>query len=176
MEYQLYPPFFEISPKSSFDEAWECFCADVLNLSNNTRDIRRRTPPDFGVDLLWPTRRVAYQCKAVLYGKAGDLPVPKIFSSIERALEKRQEVGGEKYVLCVNIDPTGPQEAKIKAAFPGIEFLTPSFWIPECRRFSDAVRERFRLLVRVSEPTIERAVDDTFLCRGISVGGLSVGD
>jgi hypothetical protein len=163
MEYHLYPPFFEIAPQSSFDEAWEAFCADVLNLSKNTREIRRRTPPDLGVDLLWPTQRVAYQCKAILYGKAGDLPVPKIISSIKRALEKKKDVGWEKYVLCVNVDPTGPQEAKIKAALPEIEFLTPSFWLPECRRFSDAMKERFRLLVRVAESTIERAVDETFL-------------
>jgi len=163
MEYHLYPPFFEIAPESSFDEAWEAFCADILNLSNNTREIRRRTPPDLGVDLLWPTQRVAYQCKSVLYGKAGDLPVSKIVFSIERALEKKQDVGWEKYVLCVNVDPTGAQEAKIKSALPGIEFLTPSYWLPECRRFSDAMKERFRLLVRVSEPTIVRVVNETFL-------------
>lgn len=163
MEYHLYPPFFEIAPESSFDEAWEAFCADILNLSNNTREIRRRTPPDLGVDLLWPTKRVAYQCKSVLHGKAGDLPVSKIISSIERALEKKQDIGWEKYVLCVNVAPTGTQEAKIKSALPEIEFLTPSFWLPECRRFSDAMKERFRLLVRVSDPAIERAVNETFL-------------
>ena len=163
MEYHLYPPFFEIAPESSFDEAWEAFCVHILNLTHNTREIRRRTPPDLGVDLLWPSQRIAYQCKAVLHGKAGDLPISKIISSIERALAKRDNVGWEKYVLCVNVDPTGSQEEKIKSALPQIEFLTPSFWVPSCQRFADAVKERFRLLIRVGEPTLDRAIDETFL-------------
>src|SRR5437870_5691049 len=88
MEYFFYPPFFEIAPEPSFDQAWESFCCLLLNLEHRTHDIRRRVPPDFGVDLYWPEQRIAYQCKAVLSGHAGDFAVSKAIRSIKGLVSK----------------------------------------------------------------------------------------
>jgi len=71
MEYLFYPPFFEISPQKSFNDAWEVFCCQILNIYNNTNDIRQRKPPDLGVDLLWHSKGIAYQCKSVENGQTG---------------------------------------------------------------------------------------------------------
>src|SRR5437870_1273843 len=121
MEYHLYPPFFEITPEPSFSDAWEAFCCLLLNLRNGTTEIRRRTPPDSGVDLTWSSTKFAYQCKAVESGKAGDFPLSKAIDSVETALQHRASIGWDKYGICTNVDVTGAQEEKIRKVYADVE-------------------------------------------------------
>jgi len=163
MEYHFYPPFFEVTPHPSFGDAWEAFCCEILNLDNKTTEIRRRTPPDLGVDLFWQSTRRAYQCKSVESGQSGDFAIASAIDSIDRAIQKRLDLGWEEYFVCSNVDLTGSQEAKLRNIFPEVQLLTPAYWTFCCRRFHNAIAPRFRLLVRVSEPAVLRSINSKFL-------------
>src|SRR5258708_869644 len=146
MNYYFYPPFFVIDPQTSFDEAWEVFCCEMLNLDNSTNLIRRRVPPDLGADLLWDEERTIFQCKSVINGDSSDLDISKIKQSIDRAKENQVSLGWQKYVLCTNVDLTGSQEQKLREYFPGILFRTPIYWTSLCKKFSQHASYRFRSL------------------------------
>jgi hypothetical protein len=110
MEYYFYPPFFVIVPQSSFDEAWEVFCCELLNLDNQTNAIRRRSPPDLGADLIWESKKTIYQCKVVENGQAGGFKPDKVNKSIETAKMNQSTLGWNRFVLCTNVDLSGEQE------------------------------------------------------------------
>lgn len=97
MEYYLYPPFLIIEPQTSFDKAWEDLCRQLLNLEYQTQVIRRRTPPDFGADLIWESEGIVYQCKAAEDGRTGSVHVGKVKTSIDRAKCYPTELGWSKY-------------------------------------------------------------------------------
>src|SRR5947209_16787429 len=99
MEYHLYPPFFVVEPETSFDDAWEAFCCELLNLENHTHTIRRRRPPDQGCDILWEEEKIAYQCKAVEEGRSGKLNLSKVRESIQRAKKNQHILGWERYTI-----------------------------------------------------------------------------
>jgi hypothetical protein len=163
MEYHFCPPFFEIAPDLTFADAWESFCCQAINLDNHTTEVRRRTPPDQGVDLFWQSAKTAYQCKAVENGSAGAFPLAGAIGSLKKALEFRTNIGWDNYYVCTNVIPTGSQEDKLREVFSGVCFLTPSYWYPLCQRFHHEVASRFRLLVRIQEPSVLQAVDHVFL-------------
>lgn len=159
----MYPPFFEIAPETSFDSAWEAFCEQILQLENKAPEIRRRTPPDNGVDIYWKEKKIAYQCKSAVYnGRPGDFPVGEAIKSLKTALANKSQIGWEKYIICTNIDITGAQEEKIKEVYSDVEFLTSGYWSGVCRRHKEFVADRFRQLVRVSEDTLAKEIKDSF--------------
>ena len=146
MDYHLTPPLFGIEPQTSFDEAWEVFCCELLNLENDTMLIRRRTPPDLGADLIWDEKKVIYQCKSSKDGQGRSFSIDKAEKSIARALANREIIGWQKYVLCTNVNLTGEIEQKLKAVLPEIEILGEAYWVNLCRKFhqEEAVISRFR--------------------------------
>jgi len=146
MYYYFYPPFFVVDPQTSFDEAWEVFCCEMLNLDNSTNLIRRRVPPDLGADLIWDEKQIIFQCKSVINGDASDLDISKIKQSIDRAKENQASLGWQKYVLCTNVDLTGSQEQKLRGYLPGILFRTSTYWTSLCKKFPRHASYRFRSL------------------------------
>jgi len=147
-ESHLYPPLFVVAPQTSFDRAWEVFCCDVLNRHDGKKKIRRRKAPEGGIDLYCASEKVAYQCKSVVES-TGKFSVSKAVKSLKDALETRKKLPWDRYVICSNVDLTGPQEQQLQAVFPDIEFLTPSFWIPRCREQSRYLGGRFQRLERM---------------------------
>ena len=144
-ESHLYPPLFVVAPQKSFPDAWEVFCCEVLNRYYKTDKIRQRKPPENGVDLYCPKTKTAFQCKSVEKA-AGKFNITNAEESLRRALEIRKTLPWKKYALCSNIALTEPQEKKLRATFPDIEFLTPSFWVARCREQSRYLGDRFRRL------------------------------
>ncbi|HBN90794.1 MAG TPA: hypothetical protein DD408_16665, partial [Rheinheimera sp.] len=69
IHYRLVPPFLYVPEEQDFSKAWEFFCCKLLNLSNMTTEIYVRNPPEQGVDIYYPSKKIAYQCKSVEYGK-----------------------------------------------------------------------------------------------------------
>jgi hypothetical protein len=163
MEYHLYPPHFIIEPQSSFSEAWEDFCRYLLNLANRTSDIRRRTAPEFGADLLWDAESILYQCKTSRDGQAGSLDMGEVKKSIDRAVENQKMLRWSKYVLCTNVDLTGKQERDLRTYLPGIEFLSRGYWADLCKKFYPEVADRFRVLIPVSSNNVLRAINEAYL-------------
>ena len=144
-ESYLYPPLFVVKPQTSFANAWEVFCCDVLNRHEKTTKIYRRKPPEGGVDLYWADKKIAYQCKSV-EESTGRFSITKAVRSLKSAIVTRKKLPWKKYVLCGNVALTGPQEQQLRAILPEIELLTPSFWVPRCREQSRYLESRFRRL------------------------------
>jgi hypothetical protein len=158
MEYHLYPHFFVIEPQTSFSKAWEDFCCRLLNLEYKTTAIHRRTPPDRGIDLFWQAEGIAYQCKAVESGQAGDFQTSHVKTSLKSAQKYQAQTGWRKYVLCTNVDLTGPQKETLQQMFPDMEILLCGYWTELCRHFHEQVADRFRLAIPVAPVYVQRAI------------------
>lgn len=163
MEYYLYPPFLIIEPQTSFDKAWEELCRQLLSLKHKTHEIRHRTPPDLGADLIWHSQGIIYQCKATENGQTGSIDVKKIKASIERAKHHQKDLGWQKYVLCTNVDITGKQEQSLREYMPEIEFLVRGYWIDLCKEFHLLIADRFRTLVQVSQQHVAQAISQAHI-------------
>ena len=150
----LKPPLFVVEPETSFPDAWEVFCCGVLNRYHKTKtdNIYQRKPPDGGIDLYWPGKNIAYQCKSV-EDDGGRFKLDKALESIDAALETRKDLPWDKYVLCTNVNLTGDQERKLREKLPEgeLELLTPSFWQPRCIEQREHLRDRFNVLATVDE-------------------------
>jgi len=144
-ESHLYPPLFVVEPQTSFADAWEVFCCEVLNRHEKTDKIYRRKPPENGVDLYWQSKKIAYQCKSV-EETTGKFNITKAVASLTSAMKIRNTLSWEKYYLCSNMALTGPQEQRLRDILPNIELLTPSFWVPRCREQSKYFASRFKQL------------------------------
>jgi len=158
MEYYLYPPFLLIEPQNSFADAWEYFCCRLLNLEHQTNKIYVRKPPDRGVDLFWPDEGIAYQCKAVENGTAGGLQLAHVKASFKQALDYQAQIGWRDYILCTNVDLTGPQQEKLLQMYPGLKIQGYSYWMQLCRRFHEQIADRFQVLIPIAAPHIQQAV------------------
>jgi hypothetical protein len=118
-------------------------------LHNRTDDIRRRTPPETGIDLYCDQQKIAYQCKSVEEAN-GKLKPDKAEKSLHSALTIRNSAATpwEKYVICSNAPLTGTCEERLKAICKDVQFLTPDFWEPICRKNWNDLKDRFRLIPR----------------------------
>ena len=151
----LQPPLFVIDPETSFPDAWEVFCCEVLNrfytaMTGTNSGIYQRTPPEGGVDLYWPEKKIAYQCKSV-EKDGGRFSLDNAKKSITAALKTRKDLPWDKYVLCSNINLTGEQERKLREMLGDgeLELLTPSFWRPRCLEQREYLHGRFNILAQV---------------------------
>jgi hypothetical protein len=149
--FALYPPYFDIGTETSFDVAWEVFCCDMLNLHEGTTDVRRRKPPEQGVDLLWDTAGRAYQCKSTETGRAGDINITQTVKSLGAALATQTALKWTSFGLCTNADLTGTQEAEIKAIMPKVLLYTPAFWRAVCENHPAIASQRFRAFISLSK-------------------------
>src|SRR5690349_4350784 len=137
--YQFFPPIFIVPEESNFPDSWEVFCCKLLNLENRTSSIHRRLPPESGVDLYYPEKKIAYQCKSVDTGLTTGFNLTKIKNSYNSALIIKSSLGWEKYVVCVNTELTGAQQENFARELPDVVILTKSFWISLCEKFPTAV-------------------------------------
>ena len=149
MEYHLHPPYFRSDPHLSFAEAWEAFCCHLLNLENGTNDIRRRKPPEQGVDLIWQTEGIAYQCKSVQH-ELGRFQTDKAKASLKTAQEHQSEIGWKKYSICTNVTLTGSQEMGLRRLLPDIGIYDYSYWQHLCQRFHGQIADYFSVLIPVA--------------------------
>lgn len=149
IEYRLIPPFLHVPEESDFADAWERFCCKLLNLEHGTSDIFVRSPPEQGVDLFDPTRKVAYQCKSVESGKAGDFNPAHAIGSFRAALANQAAIGWVRYALCTNVDVTGTALSRLREAVPDLILLPASHWTQLCEKHPAAVERNFRLVIDV---------------------------
>jgi hypothetical protein len=163
MEYHLHPPEFVIAPQISFDEAWEDFCRQLLCLYFKTPAIRRRTPPDQGMDLIWDAQNVLYQCKVSETGLPGSLHMGNVKKSLRDALMLQPLTGWQTYVLCTNVDLTAPQESELREILPDILLYGRGFWVDRCREFHHQIAERFQVLCPISPQISRRALNQAYL-------------
>lgn len=158
VEYHLYPPFLTVPEESDFAGTWEAFCCKILQLTERTDSLIRLGPPENGVDLYDEPRRIAYQCKSVESGERGKFNVSHAMNSLRTAMENRRNRPWNKYVICTNVDVTGPQHEKFND-FPEVEIRPRSYWLTACENFSDVVQRNFRVLLSVPRGAFGAHVD-----------------
>ena len=147
MQYRLFPPFFKDELNSDFSEAWERFCLKLLKIENDTEMIKKRKPPEQGVDLFYKDKKIAYQCKS--FQKDANFNITKAQSSLLMALEYKESIGWDSYYICSNVELTGKQEMQLKTNYKGVEILDFEYWINLCKKYPHIVQENFRFLVDV---------------------------
>jgi hypothetical protein len=162
MEYYFYPPFFVVSEENSFSDAWESFCCKLLNLAEKTDEIYRRKPPEQGIDLYYPNKKISYQCKSVESGKSGDFDASKTIESIRSARKIQSELGWEKYVLCTNVDLTGNAESKLRTELPNIILRTKTYWQSLCEANNEIVKRNFNVLLKIPQRKLEETISESF--------------
>lgn len=162
MIYNLYPPFFIVPEESNFADAWESFCCKMLCLTENTAEIYRRNPPEQGIDLYYPAKQVAYQCKSVESGKSGDFNVSKVIDSIRSAKQAKAPLGWKKYAICTNVNITGTSEKKIKSELPDVILYPRSYWQNLCEKYSHYVERNFRIVLDISSQRLTDTINDGF--------------
>jgi len=161
--YQLYPPIFIVNEETNFPDSWEVFCCKLLNLENKTSDIVRRLPPESGVDLFYPGKKIAFQCKSVETGLTSGFNLTKIKSSYNSALTIKTSLGWTDYVVCVNTELTGAQQENFSKALPNATILTKSYWTTLCEKFPTAVQENFRRIIPIKPQTMEEKIQNGFV-------------
>ncbi len=163
MNYFLYPPFFIVPEENNFADAWETFCCKLLNLKEQTDEIYRRHPPEQGIDLYFPSKQIAYQCKSVESGKSGDFNVAKVLESIKAARQVRPKVRWKEYALCTNVDITGSSEKRLRQELPNLIIKPRSYWQSLCEEFPLNVERNFRILLTVPPQTVRDTISRTFV-------------
>ncbi|WP_310638557.1 hypothetical protein [Delftia acidovorans] len=161
--YRLEPPFLYVAEEQDFSKAWEHFCCKLLNLGNKTTEIYVRNPPEQGVDIYYPSKRIAYQCKSIESGKSGDFNATKAIESIEAAQRIRNELGWQTYVLCVNVAISGTAEAALRKVLPDIKIFPNSHWTQLCEMHPVEVERNFRKLVEVPRAKVIDAIHNRFI-------------
>jgi len=161
--YRLSPPFLYVAEEQNFSDTWEAFCCKLLKISNKTTDIYIRNPPEQGVDIYYPSKKIAYQCKSIESGKSGDFNVTQAIKSIEAAKRIQADLGWEKYILCVNVAISGSAEATLRKELPDIEILPNSYWVGLCEANPIEVERNFRRLLDVPRQKVLDAIQNRFV-------------
>lgn len=162
-QYRLLPPFLFYPEEDDFSDVWERFCCKLLNINYKTTEIFIRNPPEQGVDIFFPTQKIAYQCKSIESGKSGDFNVTKAVESIRAAKAIQSTLGWKRYVLCVNVAISGKAEATLKAELPSIEILPNSHWVHMCETHPAEVERNFRKIIEIPAPRIQTAIAERFI-------------
>lgn len=149
IQYRLYPPFLSVAETSSFADGWERFCCKLLNLDKDVGEIQIRAAPEQGVDIYYPAKQIAYQCKSIESGRPGDFNVTKVVKSYEAALAIKGSLPWKEYVLCTNVDLTGTTLATLKDKIPNIRVLGASYWQQLCEKFAVAVARNFQAVIDI---------------------------
>ncbi|MGE7997603.1 hypothetical protein ACQKOF_02770 [Lysinibacillus sp. NPDC093190] len=160
-EYRLYPPFFKDELDSSFADAWERFCLKLIKIENNTEDIKKRKPPESGVDLFYQSKKIAYQCKSLEENSIYN--ITNSVKSLKSALQIKESLGWEKYVICANTELTGNQEATLKSLYANIEVKDKEYWIGLCKKYPYIVQENFKLLIDTPSNYICEKIKDSLV-------------
>lgn len=161
--YQLYPPIFYVPEESSFSDSWEVFCCKMLNIENKTSEIIRRLPPESGVDLFFPSKKIAYQCKSIETGLTNGFNPTLVKKSYLSALDIQSTLKWEKYILCINHDLTGNQQANLRKELPEVEILSKAYWLSLCKKYPLLARENFRKIIPIPHNLVEKRIQSGFV-------------
>lgn len=87
----------------------------------------------------------------------------KAINSLKSALEIKEELGWEKYVLCVNVNITGSSEKKLKEIYPEIIIKSKNYWEILCEKHYDKVERNFNILVEIPSGKLLKTIEENFI-------------
>lgn len=153
-----------LPPDTSFGEAWESLCFDLLRREMGPGTVMRLNPPDKGVDLLARSVSEAYQCKSDERGALGTLNGGSTIDSLRVAVSHKEDLSWSRYRLSTNANYSGSAVTKIlaEAETLGIpksqlDFLGPEHWDDLCVKHPDAVQNRFNYRISASREDVVEA-------------------
>jgi hypothetical protein len=154
-----------IPPDTSFGEAWESLCFDLLYEELNDKGLIRLAPPDRGVDILSRKLRHAYQCKSDERGAFGSLSAESSVDSLKTAFKNRKPLGWKSYFFCTNANYTGNALTEISKTAGSLglksnqlDFKGPKYWEDLCSNHFDKVFHRFDYRVTATEKQVIEAL------------------
>ncbi|WP_437960383.1 hypothetical protein WME76_48360 (plasmid) [Sorangium sp. So ce119] len=164
MKYIFNTQFLKVQPPAtSFGDAWELLCLDLLRASDPDGDYLHLMPPDRGIDILHKSAAEAYQCKSDERGALGTIPAAPTVESLRTAVEHWNTFEWLQYRLATNAEYTGRGvEEILKVAEElgvgkrSILFLGPDYWSELCDQHLSKVQSRldYRLFF-TEEQTID---------------------
>lgn len=165
MRYSFSAEFLHIlPPDSTFGNAWESLCFELLSAEHGLDGLQRLRAPDTGIDIFRRTTATAIQCKSDQRGAFGSLPAKESIKSLAAAARARPEIAWQCYAYATNANYTGTAVKSILAeatslgiANDKVEFLGPEYWDSICAKHFEHVRERFDFRVTVTEAQVVEA-------------------
>lgn len=162
MKYIFTSQFLKVTPPAtSFADAWEFFCLDLLRASSPQTQFQHLLPPDRGVDILATALKLAYQCKADERGAFGTAPKQASIDSLRTAVAHAKGLGWQDYRFATNADFSGNAVEEIYTVAKElgidrsrIEFNGPKFWSDLCESHLSVVQSRLDYRLQVSEAEV----------------------
>jgi len=165
MKYIFTSQFLKVTPPAtSFADAWELLCLDLLRASNPQTQYQHLLPPDRGVDILASALQLAFQCKADERGAYGTAPKQASIDSFRTAVTHAKGLGWRDYRFATNADFSGIAVEEIYAVADelgisrsNVEFHGPQYWSDLCEAHLAIVQSRLDYRLQVSEAEVIEA-------------------
>ncbi len=165
MRYSFSAEFLKVQPPdTTFGNAWESLCFDLLSAEHGLAGLQRLCAPDGGIDILRQPTKTAFQCKSDERGALGSLSAPESIKSLKAAAAMRSVIEWDCYAYATNANYTGSaiksilaEGASLDLRNDKIEFLGPEHWDALCSKHFDRVMGRFDFRVTVSEAQVVEA-------------------
>jgi hypothetical protein len=165
MKYIFSAQFLKVKPPAtSFGDAWELLCIDLLRAEHPNLEFQHLRPPDRGVDILSTSTRKAFQCKADERGAHGTAPMQSSIDSLITASKHSDSLGWNKYFFATNADYSGKFLEKIHNTTEelGIDksligFHGPQYWSDLCDKHLKHVQDRLDYRLLFSEEQVLEA-------------------
>jgi len=165
MRYSFSAEFLRVvPPDTTFGNAWESLCFDLLGAEHGLHGLQRLNAPDGGIDILRQPTCTAFQCKSDERGSFGSLSAAESIKSLRAAVELRSKIAWQYYAYATNANYTGNAVASIMAEATAlnipkdnIAFLGPEYWEDMCSKHFARVKDRFDFRVTVTEAQVVEA-------------------
>jgi len=165
MKYIFTSQFLKVTPPAtSFADAWEFLCLDLLRASNPQTQYQHLLPPDRGVDILASAIQQAFQCKADERGAYGTAPKQASIDSFRTAVAHAKDLGWNNYRFATNADYSGNAVEEIYSVAQElgidrskIEFNGPQHWSDLCEKHLSKVQHYLDYRLQVTEAEVIEA-------------------
>lgn len=165
MKYIFTSQFLKIRPpETSFGDAWEAFCEDLLSLEFGSDECLRLKAPDRGVDILMRATKKAVQCKSDERGAFGTISPSPSLESLSTAYTHRKGLEWDDYCFATNANYSGNgveqiliKADELKISRKSIIFHGPKYWSGLCEKHFENVSERLDYRLKHTEEEVIEA-------------------
>ena len=165
MRFSFSAEFLKVKPpETSFGNAWEALCFDLLAAEHGMHGLQRLNAPDCGIDILRRLAETAIQCKSDERGMFGSLSATESVKSLKAAASVRLSIPWQHYQFASNANYTGnalksimEEATSLGIANKNIEFLGPDYWDELCLKHFARVEDRFDVRITVTEAQVIEA-------------------
>lgn len=165
MRYSFSAEFMKVTPpETTFGNAWESLCYDLLAAEHGIDGLQRLKAPDSGIDIFRRPTATAIQCKSDERGTFGSLSATESVKSLKAAVKARPEIDWQQYSFATNANYTGSavktilsEGTSLGIPTDSIDFLGPEYWNELCGKYFERVKDRFDFRVTVTEEQVIEA-------------------